>query len=366
MLGLYVHIPFCNHICYYCDFPKRVSNSILKEKYIESLFKEIKYYSSRFNDVDTVYIGGGTPSSLSIRLLKMIIAALPSYVKEFTIECNPNDINKEFLDLIKEHSVNRMSLGVQPFDDTSLKTIGRTHSGKNAINAIKLIKEYSFNLNVDLIYNIPGQSLNQVVKELEVLGSLDIDHISYYSLILEDKTIFSKMIKIREIVPNDIDIEAEMFEMIITRLKQLGYNHYEISNFAKQSKESMHNLIYWKNQEYIGIGMSAAGYLKNTRYQNTMYLDEYVKLVDQFGHSTKDKTILSETETMFNELMLGFRLLEGISVVDFSNRFKKDIFLEFPKLHELIKDGYLYESNGRLRLTKKGLFLNNEVLVSLL
>jgi len=270
MLGLYVHIPFCNHICYYCDFPKRVSNSILKEKYIESLFKEIKYYSSRFNDVDTVYIGGGTPSSLSIRLLKMIIAALPSYVKEFTIECNPNDINKEFLDLLKEHSVNRISLGVQSFDDTSLKTIGRTHSGKNAINAIKLIKKYSFNLNVDLIYNIPGQSLNQVVKELEVLGSLDIDHISYYSLILEDKTIFSKMIKTREIVPNDIDIEAEMFEMIITRLKQLGYNHYEISNFAKQSKESMHNLIYWKNQEYIGIGMSAAGYLKNTRYQNKM------------------------------------------------------------------------------------------------
>ncbi|XMB87326.1 radical SAM family heme chaperone HemW [Mycoplasmatota bacterium WC44] len=366
MLGLYIHIPFCDEVCYYCDFPKRIAKSNIKEKYIDSLLDEINFYRHLFPEVKSIYIGGGTPSSLNYELLEKLLCDLDLVVEEFTIECNPNDITDEFLNVLKRSNVNRISLGVQTFDDNHLKTIGRNHSKELAFNSISKIKEYGFNLNIDLIYNIPGQTIEDLSSELEIVESLNLDHISYYSLILEEKTVFDKLIKKDKLKVNEEDTDATMFNMIIHVLSNIGYNHYEISNYAKPGKESFHNKIYWNNQEYIGIGMSASGYLNGVRYHNSFLLNQYSDLVDDNGHSKVSETPITKNEKMFEHLMLGFRLLDGISIDKFNDLYNTDIFKEFEELNKLANDELIIIENGIIKLTKRGLFLNNEVLVRLI
>ncbi|QVK20220.1 radical SAM family heme chaperone HemW [Mycoplasmatota bacterium] len=366
MLGLYIHIPFCDKICFYCDFPKRISNINKKQRYVDSLITELDFYTNYMNQVKTIYIGGGTPSSMPHTLLEKLFSVLPKDVKEFTVECNPNDITEDLLTLFKKYNVDRISLGVQSFNDNHLKLIGRTHSKETTINSINLINKYNFNLSIDMIFNIPSQTSFDVKEELKIIEALNIDHVSYYSLILEDKTIFNKMVKNNSLTINDIDIETEMFELVIEKLTEIGFNHYEISNFARPNKESQHNKIYWDNEEYIGVGMSASGYLNGVRYQNINLLDDYIEHIAKYGNSVKEKNLLSLKEKMFNELMLGFRQINGIDIQKFKYKYGKSILDIYPELTKLIDESYIYLENDNLKLTKKGIFLNNEVLVRLL
>jgi len=358
MKSLYVHIPFCNAICHYCDFPKRVASSELQSEYIEYLLKEIKMYKIR--DVETVYIGGGTPTSLSFDNITKLFSVLPE-ANEVTIEANPNDISNELLELLKSLGVTRISLGIQTFNEDLLVKIGRTHSNLDSQNAITSIKKYGFDLSVDMIFNLPGQTLENLQEDVNRVKG--IDHISYYSLILEPNTVFEKWInkgKIKE--PDNGDL---FFETVIEELTENGYDQYEISNFALTHK-SAHNLTYWNNEEYIGVGLAASGYLNGKRYKNHHLFKDYFKLLDEDQFPKESVISLSKEDMMFEHLMLGFRKLEGIDIPHFVERFGIDVFKAFSELEKLVCEDYLVVENDKIRVTKKGLFYNNDLLVRLM
>ncbi len=355
MKSLYIHIPFCDQICFYCDFPKRIANEPLKIKYIDYLVKELSYHN--LEDLVTIYIGGGTPSSLSLQLIDKLLKVLPD-VKEFTFECNPNDITTELLELIKQ-KVTRISLGVQTFDDELLKSIGRKHNSKDSVEAIKLINSFNFDLSIDLMFNLPKQTLDQVKFDLD--NTNDIGHISYYSLILEEKTIFSKMLRNNEITLNE---DNEFYEYIIEDLQKRGFEQYEISNFSKTHK-SIHNLTYWNNEKYIGCGLAASGYDK-TRYKNFTLFKDYFSSLDEGKLPIMESNEVTKKDEMFNHMMLGFRLLDGIDILHFSDRYKIDVFTQYPELKNLVCEQYLKQENGKIKLTRKGLLFNNDLLVRLL
>jgi len=355
MKSLYIHIPFCNQICFYCDFPKRIADEPLKTKYIDYLIKELKQYN--LDELVTIYVGGGTPSSLSLLLIEKLLNSLPK-VQEFTFECNPNDITNDLLDLIKD-KVTRISLGVQTFDDDLLKSIGRKHNSKDSATAIKLINLHKFNLSIDLMFNLPGQTLKQV--EFDLNNTNDIGHISYYSLILEEKTIFHKMLRNNEITLNE---DNEFYEYIIKSLTNKGFEQYEISNFARTHK-SIHNLTYWNNEKYIGCGLAASGY-GDKRYKNYTLFKDYFSSLDKGELPVMESDEVSKVDEMFNHMMLGFRLLDGIDTSHFFNRYNIDVFDQYPELNNLVCEKYLKLENGKIKLTRKGLLFNNDLLVRLL
>ncbi len=360
MKSLYIHIPFCDHICHYCDFPKRIATEEQKEKYIEYLIKE--YYMYDIPTLETIYIGGGTPSSLPLNLLETLLAILP-IVEEITIECNPNDVDEEFLTLLKKYNVTRLSLGVQTFDETLLAIIGRTHTRTQSLEAIELIKTYGFNLSIDMIFNLPKQDEISLRDDISLVLGHDVEHISYYSLILEPNTVFEKWINRGTL--EEPESGDHYYEVVISEFKEFGYEQYEISNFTKGHK-SKHNLTYWNNEEYIGLGLAASGYINNERYSNVRMFSEYFSLIDSEKKPIEYIDELSIKDQMYEQLMLGFRKLEGISIEGFFDRFGIELFKAFPELENLVSEGYLEVESGKIRVTKKGLFFNNDMLVRLL
>ena len=270
-MGIYIHIPFCNSICSYCDFCKFLYNKKWVDNYLNALQKEInKNYKNEL--VRTIYIGGGTPSSLNIGELNKLFDIIKIFKKdkkiEFTFECNIEDINEPKLELLKNNGVNRISIGVESFNDKYLKFLGRNYKSKDIMNRIDLVKKYFDNINIDLIYALPNQTLEELESDIDKFLSLDIDHISTYSLIIEPNT----KLYINKTKNIDEEKDFEMYNLICNKLKNKGYNHYEISNFSKESFESKHNLIYWNNLEYYGFGAGASGYINNIRYDNTRNL----------------------------------------------------------------------------------------------
>lgn len=358
MKSLYIHIPFCDHICFYCDFPKRVASLEYKKNYMDYLIKELKMYDP--TNLKTVYIGGGTPSSIEHSLMRELLNQLPD-VEECTFECNPNDINLELLDMLQESPVTRISLGVQTFNDNLLKGIGRTHSKGDSMAAIKLIQEYGFDLSIDLIFNLPNQTKEDLLLDLEL--STISEHISYYSLILEEKTVFEKMLNKGTLTEPTND--SEFFEVVIDYLKAQGYHHYEISNFTK-GKPSLHNLTYWNNEEYYGVGLAASGYLDGERYYNHHLFKDYYESIDReelpIGHSDS----LTKKDKMFEHLMLGFRKIDGFSMSEFERKYEISLFKAFSTLENLVSEGYLLIENDTIKVSKKGLFYNNDLLIKLL
>ena len=237
MRGLYIHIPFCKHICNYCDFPKRVAqNNNQIEEYIDFICNDFENYKNYFNSIKTIYIGGGTPNLLSDFLLDKFLNKIKEQnfnVEEYTIECNPEFISQSQILILKKYGVNRISLGVESFIDEDLKKLNRHHTSKEAIDAVKLLKENQFdNINIDLIFAHPFDSLDKIKKNLEIFYDLGIPHLSYYSMILEEKTVFNHLLNLGKIKLLDNDTEANMYEYIISNLKEHGYHHYETSNFA--------------------------------------------------------------------------------------------------------------------------------------
>ena len=352
MRGVYIHIPFCNSICSYCDFCKFLHDDKWASAYLTILRREVeKYYEKDM--VKSIYIGGGTPSVLSAsnlnKLFEIISLFNVSNNCEFTFECNVNDINIELLSILKQNGVNRLSIGVESFDKYNLKYLNRKHEREDIIKNVKLAKEYFDNINVDLIYALPIETIHTLKKDINEILKLDVSHISTYSLIIEPHTAFYN----KGIKPIDEELDAKMYEYICNKLSKSGYVHYEVSNFSKVGKASIHNLTYWTN----GFGLGAHGYINHVRYENTRNFNKYLETRFRLN-----EVLISTIEDMENELMLGLRKLEGINIVRFEEKFGVNIYDAFPKLNRVIKEGYVILEDDMLYIKEDKIYVMNEIL----
>lgn len=358
MKGLYVHIPFCESICHYCDFVKRVpKNQEMIDTYLTSLVEEIKSYQHHFKTIETIYIGGGTPSMLTVEQLTVLFEALKEIKPdEYTIEVNPESYTKEKGLLFKEYGINRISLGVQTFNDELLHYLNRKHTKTHIFDVVKHVKSLDIErISVDLIYAIPGQTMEMLSYDLDQIDALDITHVSCYSLILEEKTYFYHQYLKGLFHEMDQDMEATMYQYVIDRLKSQGFEHYEISNYAKQGHYSAHNLLYWTLGEYIGVGLGAHGFVDGYRTYNQRRLPEYLNSwMDHKDYQTKEMLLQ-------DELIFGLRKMDGVSIAYIEKTYGIDLFKSYPKLEEKIDFGLIKIEEGRLKLTDKGIFLGNQV-----
>ena len=356
--SLYVHIPFCNHICEYCDFVKLIYNEEFAKDYVDSLIKEIRSYN--IDKVNTIYIGGGTPTSLNIDLFEKVLSELSPKLNdggEFTCEANVESLNKDKLLLLKKYGVNRLSIGVESTHDDLLKFLGRHHTFSDVKTCIKLAKEIGFkNINVDLIYGYKGHTLKLLKEDLDNILSLDTPHISIYSLIVDKGSIFYN----KGITEQDSDESREYYDLILKTLREHGYKRYEISNFAKPGYESRHNLTYWRDEEYYGVGLGANGYLNGERYANSKSLYIYNK-----EYKAESEVI---TDEMAKEefLLTNLRLEDGFLLPRYKDRFGID-FLEEHKeaISKLVKNGYAFIDENNFRLTDDGLMIIDSLILDL-
>lgn len=361
----YVHIPFCTQICYYCDFSKVFIKNQPVDAYLEALIKEFESY--QINSLKTLYIGGGTPTAITAKQLDYLLSHLQQHLQldqleEFTIEANPGDLTEDKIAVLGQSAVNRISLGVQTFNDKQLKQIGRSHTEAQIYTTIASLKEAGFqNMSIDLIYALPGQTIQQVKENVAKALALDIPHLSLYSLILEHHTVFMNRMRRGKLQLPTEDLEAEMFEYIISEMEANGFEHYEISNFTKPGFESRHNLMYWNNDEYFGCGAGASGYLNGIRYRNRVPIQHYLKAVVD-GNARLSEEVLTKEEMMEEELFLGLRKKSGVSVSRFQEKFGLSFESRYGSVvRELQAQGLLVKDKDFVRMTKKGLFLGDSV-----
>ena len=361
----YVHIPFCTQICYYCDFSKVFIKNQPVDAYLEHLIQETRSYE--IGKLRTLYIGGGTPTALSAQQLAYLLTELPkvmdlSEVEEFTIEANPGDLDPDKIAVLKDSQVNRVSLGVQTFDNKMLKKIGRSHQEQDIYDNIRHLKQAGFdNISIDLIYALPGQTMDQVKENVAKAIDLDIPHMSLYSLILENHTVFMNRMRRGKLPLPKEELEAEMFEYIIEELEKGGFEHYEISNFSKPGFESRHNLVYWDNAEYYGLGAGASGYVDGIRYKNHGPIRHYLEAVEA-GKARITEEHLTLEEKMEEELFLGLRKKTGVSKARFEEKFGISFDQRYGQVvASLTEQGLLVPDDKQVRMTKRGLFLGDTV-----
>lgn len=351
----YIHIPFCTSICSYCHFTKFTYDKSWVDNYLISLEKEIKEkYQGEL--IKTLYIGGGTPSCLSLDELEKLMTITNILKKdkdlEFTIEVNPESITKEKLLLLKKYKVNRISIGVETTNPKFLSYLKRNHTFKDVIEKIKLMKELNFaNINVDLMYAIKNESLEDLKVDIKNLLSLEVNHVSTYSLMIEDHT----MLRDEDLIEEDLD--REMYDFICKELKKNGYIHYEISNFSKPGYESRHNLVYWNNEKYYGFGISASGYIDNYRYTNTSSYSSYLK-----EKYILEKEELEEKDKIIYALILGFRKIKGINKEEFKKNYNIDI-LNIPKVKKLLNEKKLIDDGMNIFISYDKLYIENSILI---
>lgn len=367
MKGLYIHIPFCARLCTYCDFAKEIAKTDKQTAYINALIQELHHYQDDLNNLTTIYIGGGTPSALNHHDLSRLLTAIREVIDvdsviEYTVECNPNDIDDALASLLKKYKVNRISMGVQTFNNNHLSFLNRTHKQADIISAFTVLRHHGFtNISVDMMFGLVNQTVEEVENDITALLKLEPNHISYYSLILEEQTKLHHLVSTGAVSMIDEDTEADMYELIIKRLKAAGYHHYEISNFAKDGYESLHNTIYWKNADYIGIGAGSHGKYKDSRYFNERRIKTYIEAVQKNG------TGLASTypyEALRDTFLMGLRRLEGVHIPTVETMYDVNIFDEFDTLKTHIDNGLLEIKDDYLRLTDKGLMLANIVFMS--
>lgn len=382
-LGLYLHIPFCVKKCQYCDFLSFSANEEMKESYIKQLISEIKVRSALHQGmVDTIFLGGGTPSVLKEEQIERILKAVHQYFKvdssaEITMEMNPNTVTAEKLRVCKEYGINRISFGVQSFDDKYLKLLGRLHSAKDVYENYEMARKVGFsNINLDLMSALPGQTLLDIKKELQEVKRLSPEHISFYGLIIEEGTPFFEKYEAQELrreageeqaedeLPDE-SAEREMYQCISESLKAQGYIHYEISNYGKEGLECQHNLKYWSRQDYLGLGLGAASLLEEKRYTNVRDIKEYL----QTDFSRHPQGMIGETEVLDRKsameefMFLGLRKLQGISTVDFMECFQQSYENVYRTVHQkLVSQGLICKEGEYVKLTPKGIDVSNYVM----
>lgn len=360
VLSAYVHIPFCVKKCKYCSFVS-FENLEKRKGYIYSLLKEIDYYYNG-EPLKTLYIGGGTPSVLPMdELIKIINKFNFASDYELTLEVNPNDITEEYAIRLSESGVNRVSMGAQTFDENILKDIGRRHNPKDVINSVSLLKKYGFdNISIDLIYGLPNQSVEGFKNDLLKVFQLDVNHISLYGLKIDKGSYFYTNRPLN--LPDD-DIQADMYLVANSLTKEYGFNHYEISNYAKDTYQSKHNVNYWKCGEYYGFGLSAHGYENGIRYYNTSNLTEYM----QNPLSRDEGKFLTFNEKLEEKIFLGFRLEEGIDVEEINKLFNIDFDNKYcDVLNKYLLSGHIIKTSKGYRLSNdkesNGFLLSNIIL----
>lgn len=356
--SVYIHIPFCEYICNYCSFCKQYYNKDVVSRYLESLEKEINTLY-KGEKLETIYIGGGTPSCLDLddlnKLFKIIKRFKLEKKYEFTMEVNPENIDLDKLILMKNNNVNRISIGIESTNNDILKYLNRKYDYEMILEKIKLIKKVGFeNINVDLMYAIKNETFNDLEKDIDNLIKLDINHISTYSLMIEPNTVFS----INKEKNIDEELDYLMYQKICNKLKENGFIHYEVSNFSKVGFESRHNLVYWHNKEYYGFGLGASGYINKVRYDNTKSMNNYLK-----GNYILNKEYLSDKDIISYELILGFRLINGINKKDFYNKYKKEL-IEMYNIKELIKNNDLIDDGENIFINYDKIYIENSILIN--
>ena len=357
--SLYVHVPFCSSICFYCDFARTGYNEKTADRYLDELERELNAIEQdRFV---TAYIGGGTPTALSYaqfsRLLKMVKARNIS--GEFTVEINPDSFSEEKARAMADCGVNRASIGVQSFDERLLKAIGRKHDNSDVINTLAWLREAGVtNISIDLMYGFSNQTVADVHTDLLKAMELGVSHISIYELEVHDNTVFGK----RGYQQADEEERYLMYRDIIDTLSAGGYRQYELSNFSAEGCQSEHNKTYWHYDDYYGAGLSASGKIGNIRYENTSSLKEYLA-----GNHVGEKTELSQQDVRFEAVMMGLRLLEGIDIDQYDRKYGCSLMEIYQKqIAGNMNKGLLEISDGHLRATEKGLFVLNDILVDFL
>lgn len=371
-VGAYIHIPFCEKKCYYCDFAAFPNLENWIWNYVDNLIKEISLYREKMDlIIDSIYIGGGTPSYIDPTFIEKIVGEIFKFktdIKEFTIEANPKSLSKEKLKVYKNLGINRISLGVQSFDDQVLKNIGRNHTRDIALRDIEMIREAGFdNLSFDLMLNLPGQDFESVKKDLDFVRKVEPDHISWYSLILDKGSKFYALDQKGELDLMDDDLEVDIFSFLIDELEKIGLKRYEISNFAKDGHESFHNKKYWNQEGYLGLGISAAGYLSNIRYNNTKNLAIYDKMLKNNKFPIINKDFVDKNESEKEYIIFKLRETQGINLSEFKKRFGSDFLTKYKNvLGKFAGEDFYRIDNGRFYLTKNGLSLSNEFFIEII
>ena len=354
--SIYIHIPFCGSICSYCDFCKLYYNREMVDKYLNGLANEInnKYKNEL---IETIYIGGGTPSFLSINELNKLFDILKNIKLasnyEFTFECNVLDLVEEKLIILKQNGVNRLSIGVESFNNKVLSFLERNYTKDEIFEKVSLAKKYFSNINVDLMYAVPSQTIQMLKDDLDCFLRLNVNHISMYSLIIEEHT----KLAINNTSYIDDELDYDMYKLICDTLKDNDYIHYEISNFSKENYQSKHNLTYWNNLPYYGFGLGASGYLDNIRYTNTRSLNKYLE-----GKYVLEEEIIDEYLLASNYAVLGFRTIYGVNKKEFFDRFGVSL-IDYFNVKDLITDNIILENDKCYYINPEYWYILNEILV---
>ena len=366
-MSLYIHIPFCKQKCLYCDFPSYAGKESLMDQYIDSLNKEIINKGKNYL-IKSIFIGGGTPSYLDEKNLESLLKAI-NQLKfkediEFTVECNPGTLNEEKLLIMKNNNVNRLSMGLQSTNNSLHKEIGRIHTFEQFKNNYDEARKIGFdNINIDLMFGLPNQSVEEWKRTLEDAVSLNPDHISAYSLIIEEGTCFYKLYYDDKLnLPNE-DEERSMYLLAKEVLKEYGYHQYEISNYSKDSKECYHNKVYWKCNEYLGLGVSASSFVDEKRFKNIDDIKMYIEKINK-NEDVREEIHVNDIKDDMEEFMfMGLRMMEGIKVKEFKERFGRDVFeICDSAIKNNMKKGLLLFDSEKLYLSSKGIELSNYVM----
>ncbi|SUZ58552.1 uncharacterized protein METZ01_LOCUS11406 [marine metagenome] len=369
-LGLYLHIPYCLHKCGYCDFNSHPENQEESIRYVDALLKELRAYSSKKYTVPTVFIGGGTPTILLPSQLKQILDRVQQSFNltpdcEITIEANPATLKLQALHEIRTAGYNRISIGVQSFDEKELKLLERVHNEEEIHSTIQQARSAKFeNLSIDLMFALPHQTTEKWCSHLNQAIAKNPDHLSTYNLTIEPTTSFFKLHKKGKLCLPHEDIQLEMYKTTIQTLEDAGYQQYEISNFSKPGMESRHNINYWNNGEYLGVGAGASSYLNGERFKNTNLPSNYIREIKAKENAIETRERLEPMQAMGETLMLGLRLLKGISIDVFENRFQVSFQKVYGKILEpLLNQELITFNQNRIALSRKGLFLADSVIL---
>ncbi|MBI5997921.1 radical SAM family heme chaperone HemW [Clostridium perfringens] len=373
-ISLYIHIPFCAQKCLYCDFPSFARKDHLRKDYIEALNKEIISLREKHNnlEINTIFIGGGTPSVLEANelecLLKEVAKLNMAKDVEYSMECNPGNLTEEKLEVMKKYGVNRISMGLQAKQDNLLKGLGRIHNYKTFKENFLLAKKVGFNnINVDLMFGLPNQSLNEWEETLREIISLEPAHISAYSLIIEEGTAFYNLYENDKLKLPTEEEERKMYHLAKKILEENGFNQYEISNYAKEEKECRHNLAYWNMDNWIGVGSAAASYINGKRIKNISSVEEYINSIKDKGEAVEEIINNSKNDNMEEFMFMGLRKINGIDENEFKNRFSmniNDVYGEI--LNKYIGEGLLIRESGRIFLSEKGIEISNVIMADFL
>ena len=371
-IGLYIHVPFCKSKCNYCDFNSYAGMEELIPEYFNSMKKEIEFYRERLRDytIGTVFIGGGTPSMVEEKYIVDILDICFKTMKisneaEISIEANPGTVNLNKLFSYRNAGINRLSMGLQAWQDHILQYIGRIHKARDFSDNIEAARKAGFeNINADLMFGLPGQTINDWEETLKAVDDLGVEHISCYSLKIEEGTVLGEKLDSGELIPVEDELDRAMYDSAIEFLKSKKFMRYEISNFAKPGFQCRHNLIYWRAEEYIGLGAGAHSYFENNRFNNVNKIKDYIRNIQEGNGIIENVQFINLEESMSEYMILGLRLTEGVNIAKFKERFGQNIFDVWGEVIEKnVRKGLLTMENESIQLTSKGFDLANSVFV---